>query len=364
MQDASVIEELVRSRRIEKVLSKGSGEKEAVKALQEVLHELGYDGPLRWDTYGADGDYGRSTSRAVRAFALDQGIDVDGSRVTPAIAEALTTALAAANAQVSGEGAEQAATRVELGSAVLGRSDSGPEVVELQIRLAGFRGTVWDGDFGPGTELQVLAFQRDYMRMSDPTGRADENIYEALRRFAEDYPVDFEQLKCPCGECGGFGQGRFANEYRDGYPEIEAYHRREYPGIHKATLHTFRAARFYGSLSEELALDLTCGYRCWINNDRKGRQSTNHMGKALDCDFPGQPEEDKRDDLNRCDRLRGQLVEKSNFQIGWGASNRKSLEPSSIAPTWIHMDVRQYSRRYLADRFFVTSAEQLDSFSG
>ena len=83
------------------------------------------------------------------------------------------------------------------------------------------------------------------------------------------------------------------------------------------------------------------------------------MGKALDGDFSRQPDEDKRDDQNRCDRFRGQLVEKGNFQMGWAASNRKSLEPSSIAPTWIHMDVRQYARRYLADGFFVRSAEEL-----
>jgi hypothetical protein len=47
------------------------------------------------------------------------------------------------------------------------------------------------------------------------------------------------------------------------------------------------------------------------------------------------------------------LVELANFQIGWTANNRKALEPKDIAPTWIHMDVRNYERRYLAERFFV-----------
>ena len=86
------------------------------------------------------------------------------------------------------------------------------------------------------------------------------------------------------------------------------------------------------------------------------------MGKALDCDFTLRAGEDKRDDQQRCDRYRGVLVEKSNFQIGWNASNRKSLEPTEIAPTWIHMDVRQYSPQYLDDRFFVTSSVELDGF--
>ena len=168
--EEAVIEELAKSGRTEQVLFRGSREREAIKALQRLLHELGYDGALRWDTYGADGDYGGCTVRAVGAFACEEGLEADGSCITPALAEAL---------------------------------------------------------------------------------------------------------------------------------------------------------------------------------------------KALDGDFPRPPDEDKRDDQNRCDRFRGQLVEKGNFQMGWAASNRKSLEPPSIAPTWIHMDVRQYARRYLADGFFVRSAEEL-----
>ena len=42
--------------------------------------------------------------------------------------------------------------------------DKGADVAELQLRLAGFLGTVWDGDFGPNTEKQVKAFQQDYMK--------------------------------------------------------------------------------------------------------------------------------------------------------------------------------------------------------
>ena len=55
------------------------------------------------------------------------------------------------------------------------------------------------------------------------------------------------------------------------------------------------------------------------------------------------------------------LVEKGAFQIGWSARNRKSLEPNHIAPTWIHLDVRQYAAKYLADEYFVTSSAELDS---
>jgi len=242
------------------------------------------------------------------------------------------------------------------------RGDRGDRVVELQIRLAGFRGTVWDGIYGPGTELQVMTFQRDYMGIENPTGIVDADTIQAFERFAEEFSIDFEKIKCLCGQCGGFGQNRFKGEYQDGKKGIEAYHKYEYPGIHKAILQAFRAAQFY---AVKFGFDrpyLTSGYRCWIQNEKKNRESTNHMGKALDIDFPSKESEDKRDDCKRCDNFRGVLVEKSNFQIGWSANNKKALEPSNIAPTWIHMDVRNFSPSYLEDKYFVKRIEELDRF--
>jgi hypothetical protein len=239
------------------------------------------------------------------------------------------------------------------------RGDNGPDVVELQLRLIGFRGTLWDGNFGTGTELQVMAFQQEVMEMVSPTGVFDADCFEALYQFEADYPVNFASIRCPCGQCSGFGQGRFKNKYRTGMPKIEAYHRREYPGVHKAILYAFRAACFHLENNDFPLPMLTSGYRCWIHNDMKGRQSTNHMGKAIDIDFPTQAGEDKRDDGERCDEARALLVDKAGFQIGWHGNNRKALEPSRIAPTWIHMDVRCYERKYLADKFFVNDEGQL-----
>ncbi len=63
--------------------------------------------------------------------------------------------------------------------------------------------------------------------------------------------------------------------------------------------------------------------------------------------------------MNRCDEIRGKLVELENAQIGWNASNRKALEPANIAPTWVHYDVRCYEREYLKDRFFCRNEEEL-----
>ena len=233
----------------------------------------------------------------------------------------------------------------------------GEDVVELQLRLAGFRGTVPDGDFGPGTELQVRCFQREFMGDADPDGIVGNKTLAAIDRLAADYPIDFAPLRCPCKVCNGFGQGRYRGEYRAGKPEIEAYHLYEYPGIHRMVLWTVRALFFH---EPDLGFVPTSGYRCAERNRQTGRRSTNHHGKAVDIDVPLRPGEDKRDDMRRCDRLRGVLVETAHAQIGWGARNRKSLEPSTIAPTWLHLDVRCYDARYLRDEFFCQDLATLD----
>jgi hypothetical protein len=77
------------------------------------------------------------------------------------------------------------------GQRLLSKDMEGDDVTELQIRLAGFRGTVPDGQFGAGTELQVQKFQQDFMAMARPTrgkfrgrfqpggeGREIANLYE------------------------------------------------------------------------------------------------------------------------------------------------------------------------------------------
>lgn len=65
--------------------------------------------------------------------------------------------------------------------------------------------------------------------------------------------------------------------------------------------------------------------------------------------------------MENCDALRGMLVETANAQVGWNARNRKSLEPSNIAPTWVHYDVRSYASAYLDDRYFVQDLAGLDN---
>ena len=104
---------------------------------------------------------------------------------------------------------------------------------------------------------------------------------------------------------------------------------------------------------------VTGGYRCSVRNKQKKRTSTNHCGKAIDADLPMRDGDDKKDDVVRCENVRDSLVSESGFQIGWAEKNKKSLEPSGIAPTWVHTDARCYEQKYLEDKFFVKNNDEL-----
>jgi len=273
---------------------------------------------------------------------------------------------------------------MKFGERTLRIRTKGKDVQELQLRLAGFKGTVWDGDFGPGTKLQVTTFQKDFMKISRPDGIVGPNTFKALDRFAEQFPIDFDKIFCPqrgadhrsvCN-CNGFGQGRFKEVfYRPGSTTLtwsrsglekmkERGHQYEYPGIHKAVLHTYRAFRFYAPNDKYENPYITSGYRCHINNVGSRRRSTNHMGKALDFSF--QVNAGSKREI--CNDARDLLVEKSNCQIRWNKPNRKALEPGwpgigneFTANTWVHLDVRNYDPDvYLLEEFFVQSEEALD----
>lgn len=79
------LKNLLGSSNLADVLKRKSPDKEAVKALQHRLYELGYGSELNWEKFGADGDYGDSTAAAVRAFAQKEGIQTDGQSVPTAL---------------------------------------------------------------------------------------------------------------------------------------------------------------------------------------------------------------------------------------------------------------------------------------
>ena len=190
---------------------------------------------------------------------------------------------------------------MKFGDRSLKKGDEGSDVVELQLRLAGFKGTVWDGKFGPKTERQVKQFQKDFMGMAAASGKVDDNTFTAIDDFAQQFKISFtEPLTCIyCSRNDGqfctregFGQQRFRSIYLKSRSPIkldwsrlnqrqdeERRHQYEYPGMHKAVLHTFRAFQFYGSRDSIPPAIITSGYRCHINNVRRSRTSTNHRAR-------------------------------------------------------------------------------------
>ena len=107
----------------------------------------------------------------------------------------------------------------------------------------------------------------------------------ALDEFKAKYPISWAGMACPCGHCDGFGHG-YTNSSSVGYGNHAGI---EYPGMHRAVIWTFRAAKFYTS-GKDQALGyrfhaLSSGYRCWHRNQQTSRTSFNHMGNALDLQF-------------------------------------------------------------------------------
>ncbi|MEM7185649.1 MAG: peptidoglycan-binding protein [Bacteroidota bacterium] len=62
--------------RTKKYISKGT--RMSITAVQVLLNEQGYGAQLKFAKYGADGLYGKSTRKAVVAYASDRGISSDG----------------------------------------------------------------------------------------------------------------------------------------------------------------------------------------------------------------------------------------------------------------------------------------------
>lgn len=174
MMSRNILVRLIEERTVESVLKRRSHAQEAIRALQTILHELGFDQELNWQQYGADGDYGRGTTEAVHAFATRNGLAGDGEVVTSAIANTLITRYDSLDEmrllarQVRDHTVEQSYYR--------GSPDT-VAVAALQTLLhdAGFAAELnWatygaDGDYGGSTVRAVRAFAAQQGIPSDGT---------------------------------------------------------------------------------------------------------------------------------------------------------------------------------------------------
>lgn len=251
---------------------------------------------------------------------------------------------------------------------VLRKGDRGTIIEELNIRLAGFGGSVPKDEFDSETERCVKQFQADWMKSSSPDGIVDLVVAKALDEFSTKHALKFDALKCDCGKCGGFGKGQFKGEYNNN-TKVESRHKYEYPGFHRSLAWGFKGALFYLEKESLKLRAISCGYRCWINNQNHKRTSTNHMGKAidftLDTTVAGVV---KAGGKTECNNARSLIVSKLHAQIRWASRDKFSLEPGDpiskgefVSPTWVHMDVREFDSKYLADKFF---SKSLDGING
>ena len=71
-------------REAQETIQKGS-DKTKVKALQNILHHLGYDTALNWSKFGADGFFGNSCIAAVSAFANTENLSFDNEKANTEI---------------------------------------------------------------------------------------------------------------------------------------------------------------------------------------------------------------------------------------------------------------------------------------
>jgi hypothetical protein len=242
------------------------------------------------------------------------------------------------------------------------RNDKGKVVLELNIRLAGFGGMLPTEEFTELTEKGVKQFQRDYMKMTKPTGEADYATLEKIDEFCNKYRENVENYKCPCGSCGGFGKGQYKGQYSSS-SKVEMYHKYEYPGIHQSLLWAVSAVKYYATFLKDnhKATGISSGYRCWIDNKTHNRTSSNHMGKAADITFSkgGILISDKKStNLPLLKYIRDNLFVEYLDTTQWKKQGF-STEPIGLNDgetwSWIHLDVRAFSDKCRDDLFFIKS---------
>ena len=231
---------------------------------------------------------------------------------------------------------------------------------EINIRLCGFGGNVPTDTFTDRTEKMIKQFQRDYMKVPE-TGKVCGNVLRAIDDFCTKYTVDFEELKCKCNRCTGFGDGSNKGQYLRG--SAEAHHKYEYPGIHRSLLSSLRAVKFYLEKDGRYRFNkVNSGYRCRHHEEYRKNPTTNHMGKALDLHFnnhAGRTRSTSDMEIIRKDIFNKYLGAKWDWKAG--QTNIFNLESTAVgAKTWVHYDVREYDAIYLRDNYFAKNLTALN----
>lgn len=242
---------------------------------------------------------------------------------------------------------------------------------EVNIRLAGFGGALPTDEFTELTGKCIKQFQRDYMGVPE-TGKICGSVLVALDKFRDEYGISpyFESMKCPCGKCSGFGSARSGDFTFERYKKSTKQYIKvtqfanEFKGMHRSLIWGLKAMIFYFKKMNNPAgykiVSISSGYRCIDNNWIKRRPTTNHMGCALDIVV-----QNKSNQVVSMNELENQVRTEwfgkyLNTSLGW-SSNKFGLERlSDGATTWVHLDVREFSKEHKIDKLFSTTKDGLN----
>ncbi|WP_294322640.1 glycosyl hydrolase 108 family protein, partial [uncultured Chryseobacterium sp.] len=265
------------------------------------------------------------------------------------------------------------------------KGDKNELVREINIRLAGFGGNVPTDEFTDRTEKMVKQFQRDYMKVPE-TGRVCGNVIRAIDEFSLNFDISktvWNQLSCSCStkgkqavsklkgikevnKCDGFGDKTGDNT------EPEKSNKYEFPGVHRSLLFGFKAVLFYLSKQKTYSFGkISSGYRCRFKNFK----TTNHQGKAIDIQFDKgkwQIRGQLHKNIAELTQIRQDIFYKYlNAKTSWTEKNNFSLEPIGLQSdnkiidgnhtySWIHLDVREFDKKYMDDKFFCKNSTSLN----
>ena len=242
---------------------------------------------------------------------------------------------------------------------------------EVNIRLAGFGGALPTDEFTELTANCIKQFQRDYMGVPE-TGKICGSVLVALDKFRDEYGISpyFESMKCPCGNCSGFGKGRNDKFEFESYQKSSGRYIKvtrpahEYKGMHKSLIWGLKAMLFYfNKIANPNGYKITgisSGYRCIDNNWKKRRATTNHMGCALDIVIKDKNNQTVRDNELENKVRKEWFCKYLNTSLGW-SSNKFGLERlSDGATTWVHLDVREFADNYKVDNLFSETKDGLN----
>lgn len=256
-------------------------------------------------------------------------------------------------------------------------SGSGELIREINIRLAGFGGALPTDQFTDLTANCIKQFQRDYMGVAE-TGKICGSLLVALDKFSMEFNEDIftlpkHKVKCPCKKCEGYGNTR--NESYSVLVKDKKTKKLvtvtakgiEYPGIHRSLLWAYKAINFYFKETTNFEgyyiHHIESGYRCIENNIQHHRASSNHMGCAID--FHVYNKAGRKIIGTEIEEIirKKWLMKNQKAWFGW-TNNKFGLERNCDgSDSWIHIDVREYDKKYKLDQMFAKNNSELNGKS-